>query len=1231
MAASSDGFDFGRSYQECVVKWQKMQPRTTLSSSFFGARRGRSRSDEIGVAQAVFTELKRQRERRKPAVEALSKVMKALDRERERSMVISSRSRILQDVVEICKRAAEVLTSTADALFVLFPCVIYLIRKLAECANDIERRSSRDLMDSLYNQNRPQAAARVAREWCAEATRRLGELPPEYDEMLRDNNGTQSTVFRQLIDASRCRSDVEGFPVENFSVEAAEGGDDLRRWLTCVRLDVKIRWLSGPCTADVWLEYIRKLRWSKDCAGERFLVEWRMLLEHCTRWCNSGAAVPFTAEAFLLMVEKLFTAGEIAPPTISVTQVLKHADCFGVFAPERRFDAKTIVEWLLQRVVEERLIGPDQEDQAWADLSQMLHYAINAGDRSTARHIFAFLRTLNARLKLLSRAIVDPHGSAKNREAIQEFFEAAHAGASIEVAMLSTGLSSPDKNIQAACAKLLTATFLHRDIDLALQESTTMLSVLELISAYRKCAADCGLEAAVHQDTSVIADWLCDHAAPRILRHGHCHQTSLTQELSLMILYFATSVSPPTLRKLVTAAVNECCSLRSTLQTYRTISAVLRKSNSAEHIANLLKQVQDFFLTALVEQVVDLDHLAEGLCSPNYAIRDVCVRITSAMIEQKGARLPDNETMTRVLDLVTRYRQHCSEEHVQASAESIISWLYTHATARYHNRCTTDIAFRAELAQLIAYDTCTLGCSKQFFQKLVERSLDVCCTFPSKMDLWRQVSSNLQDMVNHSVQNSVQNCFLEAFRSTWSIEAGDLEQGLLCEDNSIRDICTRMVVAAIFHLDHLLLSSQSSMASALQLVTQFRRLNAHLAAHISFSDLVLNWLYTHTTARFRSRQLDMSGLCAELADLVVYAFTTLRCNEQSFRNLVAASVKYCGAFQWQMDLWLRISSHFQTPRDPVPKEVFDCFYAALPDALFRAEDLVWGLSMGKVSVQDMCARISVDMFCKRNGRHLASESTTRFGQDLGNVIDAMCTYGYLKLVEHSLVWIAMHYSDWVNSGAEGATLIDLFDHRNLLRTLEVSPAILAGISSLRVAWPVPKISSESLQLLLRSQDTNTSLPLLSHLQEMKKKVVTNEWMVSEGSLALVWWRKLLRSAKREWQRAIKNQGPLKDSLLRALANLPNLIEEHPEPVLEWLAYSALIPTTLKEPWTLHEIQPLLDRCEELRHSLRDTQWLAPDFQWFDDMCCEEARFPHHGKPRQCLPLLRCNRYQENTL
>ena len=41
------------------------------------------------------------------------------------------------------------LTSTADAFFVSFPGVIFLIRTMTEWADDIERRSSRDPMVGL--------------------------------------------------------------------------------------------------------------------------------------------------------------------------------------------------------------------------------------------------------------------------------------------------------------------------------------------------------------------------------------------------------------------------------------------------------------------------------------------------------------------------------------------------------------------------------------------------------------------------------------------------------------------------------------------------------------------------------------------------------------------------------------------------------------------------------------------------------------------------------------------------------------------------------------------------------------------------------------------------------------------------------------------------------------------------------------------------------------------------
>ena len=145
----------------------------------------------------------------------------------------------------------------------------------------------------------------------------------------------------------------------------------------------------------------------------------------------------------------------------------------------------------------------------------------------------------------------------------------------------------------------------------------------------------------------------------------------------------------------------------------------------------------------------------------------------------------------------------------------------------------------------------------------------------------------------------------------------------------------------------------------------------------------------------------------------------------------------------------------------------------------------------------------------------------------------MVAAGHSELISRSLVQIVQLYAKWAESTRNNATLFDLLASCRYLRTVEMSADQLEELSSLPYNWRTPSASPSGYRIL------STSSPLLTFFGDTMKKIKQNKCLVSERSLALLWWRQLLIASKRTWGTALSGSyGSAKDRLLDLFSQFP---------------------------------------------------------------------------------------------
>ena len=245
----------------------------------------------------VFSVLQAQAKNKIPDVVALRAVFTAFDEDNRRQGAAGGNQHFVEDVVLACDRVSTVMSG--DVPFQLFPCTIYLVRKLMEyqaiCRTHYREAENAD----------------GVRKWCTDATRLLGSLPSSYDRLLFDERGGPSENLRCLMESFVTQRDAVAYGLLHDVVVAyasfptiAAREDVQKRLLTFIRLDFKICWLYRLNPDDVWPRYLPKLVWTQGATVAKFLNKWEDLLQHCLEFC--GGDLPFTTHAFVALLERLY-------------------------------------------------------------------------------------------------------------------------------------------------------------------------------------------------------------------------------------------------------------------------------------------------------------------------------------------------------------------------------------------------------------------------------------------------------------------------------------------------------------------------------------------------------------------------------------------------------------------------------------------------------------------------------------------------------------------------------------------------------------------------------------------------------------------------------------------------------------------------------------------------------------------------------------------------------------
>ena len=384
-----------------------------------------------------------------------------------------------------------------------------------------------------------------------------------------------------------------------------------------------------------------------------------------------------------------------------------------------------------------------------------------------------------------------------------------------------------------------------------------------------------------------------------------------------------------------------------------------------------------------------------------------------------------------------------------------------------------------------------------------------------------------------------------------------------------------------------------TMAVAVQLIARFGRFGPQGKFD---GELLAEWLYHRIAQASRSTRDEQRELFSQLMVYVIGA-----CSKQTVRQVMLAILAKHTTFSSKIEQLEMIVTDVRSAGEQVHNvgtTLVSDLQGYFIDAMIAgkqsvpAKDLAKSLASQNSDIRDLSAQVVAGIFAGHRGLRLAGSTTGYFGKDLGNLVDDMVAAGHSDLISRSLVQIVQLYAKWAESRRNNPTLYDLLDCCCYLRTVEVSAEQLEELSSLPYNWRTPIASQRGY--------VSTSSPLLTFFGDTMKKIKQNKCLVSERSLALLWWRQLLIASKRTWGTALSGSyGRAKDRLLDLFSQFPYQIGvDHP--VLEWLIYAALFPITSDQPWNVPGMHLLLQRCNNLRQQLGvDSPWLESHFQWYD--------------------------------